>query len=474
MSIIHTTFSQGFATPARQKQLRPRGVTSMIAMMYLVLISSLAVGFYVMTTMSAQISKNDDAGARAYMAASSGMDFMRRQMAKVHIPSGTLPGDAINKYYPNLQTLINGTPNMAGQTIRRDDFVIYIPGDDNGFIKLDPQGNARFRASVHDWDGDIVVKVDGYYGPYAKRSITMDFSRKQRTSSIFDYAIASKGGVVMSQGELNSLDPKQSSIATIFSGRPADTQAITVTGGIIGGKLNLLNAASITVTGGTVDGSSSPANILAYHTLYLDDPPDFPLVDPTVFKKYAVNVYGAMSKKKVAQNILIKKNTNPTFNANDTVQGIMYIESPNKVTFNGDFNLQGFLVMESSGSTTDLLDFKGNLTQTPPPPQQEFDAVRATTGISILAPGAAMSLSGATNSVLKGNVIVDTFYNHGSADVQLDRGSVMTLNPNDKSAWFNGKTVKFTATGGNNAPNQGLSYSTYYTPDPATWQEPTE
>jgi hypothetical protein len=174
------------------------------------------------------------------------------------------------------------------------------------------------------------------------------------------------------------------------------------------------------------------------------------------------------------QNILIKANTNPKFNANDTVQGIMYIESPNVVTFNGNFNLQGFIVMEQSASTTDALNFKGNFSQTPVPSDKAFDDVRSTTGVSVLAPGAAMYISGSVDSILKGNVIVDTFHNDGSADIQIDRGTLMTLNPNGKSAWFEGKTVKFTATGAKNAPNKGITYSSYYNPDPTSWQEPTE
>ena len=130
--------------------------------------------------------------------------------------------------------------------------------------------------------------------------------------------------------------------------------------------------------------------------------------------------------------------------------------------------------MEKGVSTTDFLNFKGNFSQTPVPPDKAFDEVRATTGVSILAPGAAVTMTGSVDSILKGNVIVDSFHNNGSADIQLDRGSLITLNPNDKSAWFEGKTVKFTATGGNNVPGQGLSYSAYYLADPTSWQEPTE
>ena len=122
--------------------------------------------------------------------------------------------------------------------------------------------------------------------------------------------------------------------------------SIAMTGGTIGGDLTMMDTANISVTGGSVGGSSLISQILSAHVHTTDTAPEFPTFDPTVYKAYATNNW--VNNAKVQQNIIIKKNTNPKFNANDTVQGLMYIESPNQVTFNGDFKLQGFIVMESS------------------------------------------------------------------------------------------------------------------------------
>ena len=160
------------------------------------------------------------------------------------------------------------------------------------------------------------------------------------------------------------------------------------------------------------------------------------------------------------------------FAGGDTVQGIMYIESPNTVTFRGNFNLQGFIVFENAGNeATNSLDFRGNVSQTPLPSSPQFDPIRATTGVAILAPTAAVTMSGSTDSFLKGNLIIGTFGFSGSADIQIDQGTLMTLNAGANSAKFAGKTVKFTATGANNKPNQGLSYSSYYAAKPSSYQE---
>src|SRR4051812_32275671 len=84
-----------------------RGMTSVIAMLYLVLIASLSVGFYAATTTQTRVANNDAHAARAYMAAQSGMDFMRREMAKVKIASGVRPEQAIDDYYVDLQNQLN-------------------------------------------------------------------------------------------------------------------------------------------------------------------------------------------------------------------------------------------------------------------------------------------------------------------------------------------------------------------------------
>lgn len=446
-----------------------RGVTALIAMMYLVLISSLALGFYAMTTTSSQLANNDERIAKAYMAADSGMDFMRRQLAKVRVPPLTAPANSINAYYPNLQAMLNGTGNLGGGSISRTGNTIYVPA--TGAIKLDSAGNSSFRATITDWAGEIVVKVEGIYGTTSvARTITMDFTRQTRTSSIFDFAVASKGQIVMKKGTVSSSTGVDPAIATMFSALSSGT-AITVSGGTIGGDLNLMDTASVSVTGGSVGSSSIISQILSDHVHTTDTSPEFPTFDPTVYKTYATNNW--VDKKKTQQNIIIKANTNPKFNANDTVQGIMYIESPNQVTFQGNFNLQGFIVMESSASTTDQLNFSGNLTMTPVPSGATFNSVRAVSGVAIMAPNAAMSMTGSSGGAIKGNVVVKTFNFQGAADLQFDLGTLMTLSATANSAVFNGaKSVRFSATGSNNIPSQGITYSQFYVAKPTTYQEP--
>src|SRR5689334_19722621 len=88
---------------------RHHGLTSVLAMLFLVLFATLAVGFYSMTNSAAQISSNDDRVSRAFLAAESGMDFMRYQLANVHISPSTPASNVLSALYHDLQTQINGT-----------------------------------------------------------------------------------------------------------------------------------------------------------------------------------------------------------------------------------------------------------------------------------------------------------------------------------------------------------------------------
>src|SRR4051794_13873739 len=108
---------------------RRRGVSSVLAMLYLVLFSALAVGFYASVSTAVQVSYNDQRAIQAYGAADSGLEFMRYQLANVTIPSATAKTDVINKLYDNLLAHVDGTLNMpTGSHVVKTGNTINIPG----------------------------------------------------------------------------------------------------------------------------------------------------------------------------------------------------------------------------------------------------------------------------------------------------------------------------------------------------------
>jgi hypothetical protein len=279
----------------------------------------------------------------------------------------------------------------------------------------------------------------------------------------------------VSKGSLTSVAGVDPGIVSLMSALDAGT-AMNISGGTIGGKLTYLDSAGISVTGGTVHGDSTPAVIMANDVTTTDTAPEKPTFDPTVFRAYATANW--VNNAKTQSNIYIPPNSNPKFNGGDTVQGIMYIDSPNQVTFNGNFTLKGFIVMakvKANGTTSsnDSLTFSGNLTMSPLPNQSAFDALRSVSGIAIMAPNAAISMTGSSGGNIKGSVIGKSYDWSGASDLQVDQGTIMTMDSTiSPSAYFHSsKSIKWTATGSSNPPSAGVSYSQYFLPKPQSYQE---
>jgi hypothetical protein len=444
-------------------------MTSVLAMLYLVLFSTLAVGFYAATNTSNQVTHNDKNVTAAFLVSESGMDFMRYQLANVHVDAATPPDQVLDALYAQLQEQLDGTSNLNGASIAKSGNTIQIPGDPNARIKTDASGVGGFRAIITDWAGEIVVKTDGKYGGTAGagRAISMDFTRQEHETSVFDYAVASKGQVVMAKGAVTSVTGVDPKIATIMSGLHSNG-AVTMSGGMLGGDVSVLEGYTANITGGSVAGETNLSMIYADHVHEVEEP-EWPTFDTSVYAPYATNTWAPGVP---LVNVRIPAGTNKKFTGNQTIQGIMYIEAPASIEFQGNVNLQGFVVFQNAGSgLTNKLTFSGNVTQSPLPNGSQFDSLRATSGVAILAPNTAVRMTGSTDSYLRGNVITESFNYAGSADIQIDRGTLMAMKNTPNAVIFNGKTVKFTATGKGNQPSIGVTYSTFFSPDPTSYQE---
>jgi hypothetical protein len=447
-------------------------MTALLAMLFLVLFSALAVGFYSAVTMASQVSSNDQRVAQAYLAAESGMDFMRYQLARVSIPPGTPQANILAELEKDLKEQLHGTYNFLGKEIKMTGNVIQIPANPSQFVTTSADGITGFRATITDWAGEIVVKIEGRYGNTAGvgRAFQMDFTRASKPTTVFDFAVASKGKIAMQKGTVSG-PPGNELLASVMSGKET-APAIAMSGGTITGNLTVVGPGLASVTGGTVRGSSNAAYIQANYVKQTPDKPEFPVVDTTVFKAYATNTYTSGS---ILKNVRIPAGTNPKFTGGSTIQGILYIESPNTVEFRGHTQMQGMIVFENAGTpATNVIDMRGNFSHLPLPNGAEFDSLRSISGIAVMAPTTSMVISGSVDSLLKGNVILGQFRNGGSADWTIDQGTLMTLDEpaaGTETTVFNGKTVKFLSTGANNQPTTGLVYSSYFKPKPISYQE---
>jgi len=437
-------------------------------MLFLVLFASLAVGLYTAAATNAIVSTNEKNGSISLMAAESGMDFIRYQLSLIKVPPTTPVDQTFSYVADHLQNALEGSGNLGSNSVAVSSSSVSIPANSNAFVKVDNSG-AEFRATLEKVGTMIRVKTTGRYinASASNRAVQMDYQRTDVPTTVFNFAIASPGKVLMQKGSVTSTTGVSSNIASIMSARES-SPAISVSGGIIGGDLNITAPSLANVTGGSVGGTTILAQIINQHT-HVVQQPEFPYVDTTYFRQFAVNTYSSGSTLK---NMRIPAGTNPKFTGGATIQGILYVESPNTVEFRGNVNLQGFIVFENKNtSAVNVIDMRGNFSQTPLPSGAEFDVLRSIGGISVLAPTTKVVISGSVDSYLMGNVILGGFSNGGSADWTIDKGSIIALDTASDAAVFNGKTVKFTATGQYNMPTAGLRYSTYFRPQSSSYDE---
>src|SRR5262245_12787372 len=133
---------------------RSRGMTSVLAMLYLVLFATLAIGFYAATNTSIHVTHNDTNVNHAFMVSESGMELMPYQIANVHVPASPPPDQVIDALYAQLQTHLDGTSNLNGGSLSRSGNTIQIPGGTSARIKTDASGVGGFRATITDWAGE--------------------------------------------------------------------------------------------------------------------------------------------------------------------------------------------------------------------------------------------------------------------------------------------------------------------------------
>src|SRR6266404_4966729 len=131
-----------------------RGVTSVLAMLYLVLFSCLAVGFYAAVTTAVQVSTNETHGRHAMLSAESGMEFMRYVMGNVDIPHTTPPDQMWNQLCTQVKQQLDGTTNVGGATVSMPaGEVMNLPT-----ITLDSSGATLTASLVHSGQ-QVIVKV---------------------------------------------------------------------------------------------------------------------------------------------------------------------------------------------------------------------------------------------------------------------------------------------------------------------------
>jgi hypothetical protein len=485
---------------ATSRQQR-RGISSVLAMIYLTLFGVLALGFYAQVNSSMMVARNEGAGKRAALAAESGLAFARYHLYQIWIPPLTTADQMIEQSYQDLRTQLNGTANLKGGSIGYvANTSIDIPAGANNYVELTPGGD-RFHITITRKAGTrrMVVKVigaspitsGGVVVGFTRAGIECEFDTKEHKSSIFSYGMASRGSVAITPANkiVTGIPAQNASILCLAPATPGVTiGALTntlPTG--VSGEITVLNGVTPSLVGPvSVDGITDKAQILApnpdpalehVHHIAPTEVPEWPVLDTALFKQYATNTY--VVGKAVYDNTIIPPNTNPVFNGPLTIRGVLYVQQPNIVTIAGNVTMQAVVIGENKSVgtlATNIIQLSGNggaklpLDTLPVVASGSnpdiFKEVRTLTGNFIMAPGFDVTLTGNFGAIT-GDIAGDRVTVTGSAAATIN-GAVYTLTNNLLRIAGSAQV----SIGANPYTHRvGSTFSERYIPTPDTYKE---
>ena len=404
------------------------GLASIVAIILLAVLVALAAGLAGPSDLGLQKGRNLADAQRARLAAESGLAFIVPHLRNLALSWTTTDSTLSANVAAALAGRLNGTANLAGQVVQRAGDTVTVPiiqTNDGAFqVLLVKSGVNTLRLEVHGWRGDL------------RRIVALDlYLTAANPNSAFNYGIASRGAIAVS-GNAQIRGKNQATDASVIS-TTAGPVAITIEGNtIIDGDVSSVGAATTVVISGspTIAGSQNPV-VIAQHIHFGVEAPVFPEVDTGVFRPLANGdvIDGSTDTTRhgaVFNNPTIKANTNPTFSSDVVLNGIVFVEAPNRVTFTAKVTLNGLVATEQASSPLAdcRLSFAGQVEAfgvSALPSGPMFDQAKQMTGTFIVAPGFDVSFAGQFTAI-NGTIAAEKLTFSGQASGTVN-GSVIGL-----------------------------------------------
>jgi hypothetical protein len=467
-------------------------MTSVLAMLYLVLFASLAVGFYAATNTAVQISSNERHSRQAMLSAESGLEFFRHVLGGVEIPSFTPSSQMWGTLCQQVATELNRTPNFGGAEVSPPTGgattwtlpTMTLPGGAVCSVTLAPNSSNADTVDVTVTGVEPDLRTDKTKGTAPlQRKIQVTFVKGPRASEIFDYGVASKSAIAMSgkaQITGTSGNLGQGSVLSATS----KAVPLSMTGSpVISGDFSYTNPNGAPTFGnGTIAGYKASDSKFFDHVHAGVREPEFPTIDTSSFEQYvpgptdvgaSVISTNPPSSRKSFTNIRIKAGANPGFSAGSVLQGVIYIETPNNIKFTGGVTIQGVIVVQNNptGSVdTNSIHFGGNVTHQGVetlPNTAPFVGLPQLSGSFLLAPKFTVTMTGNSNNV-GGTIVTGKLDVSGTAGANV-KGTVINLE--DTAVNMTGTSdIIIRASGADKYP-AGITFGSHFTPNYKTYVE---
>ncbi|MHC4168214.1 MAG: pilus assembly PilX family protein [Planctomycetota bacterium] len=435
--------------PAR---LKHAGAVLIVSMIFVVIFSALAICMATVSGNNVQLANNHQDLNSALAAAQSGHEVMRYLLSNILIASSATPEQYLNEIVTTIQT----TSPLANVNLDSSGAILSVPLDSVAGHTFEGQ----LQVDTSQSPPLLQLSVTGHSGQ-TSRTIAVTYSIERYEFPIFHYGLATRGPLYFtgSPGGCTITATNSAWEADVFVASEGDALAVQCLGNSsfdgdfsIGNEVGYFDFQRELQIAGDV-GQAAIDN----HVFVGEETLEFPAPDTTYFTHYAtgpiVDSSWDFTKNHTLINATIKGGTSPTFTGSVTIQGILFIESPNKVTFDRTVLLEGMIVADGDIDNPDPgqnnLVFAGNFDSQPFPPDPQFDAMRAEEGTSVLAPGFKTTFCG-NFSTLQGAVAVSGAVFAGNMNAQI-RGTI--INYSDSPTLIEGNaTINFDRVGTTKIP----------------------
>jgi len=424
-----------------------KGAALLMSMIVLTILSTWAVAMYSISGTNVQLAENQCKADGARASAESGVEVMRYWLSHFAVPGDTAASAVFGLLANSLASDLadNGVSQMApsysGSTIG----IASVP--------LNSSTEQSFSAQITEEPNKETIRVDvtGTYGS-ASRRIQFAYKIDTRADNVFDYGVATKGplslaGNILLDGVTISLE------SDVYIESENSILALSIIGNSqIAGDVHIGNSlATVDLQGGKAGiGGETGSDAIDKHVSFGVAPTEFPTPNPDYFKHYATSVIDSSTDTTADatfENVRIAAGTNPNFSGHVTLEGIVFIETPNVVTFTGGSTVTGIIVGNGDtddDSGTNQINFVGNVDSRPVkdlPQEPQFDGIRDEQGTFLMAPGFLCTFGGSFNTLngaIAGNgieffgnaggTVAGSILNYADRDMTLSGNSDLLFN----------------------------------------------
>ena len=371
--------------------LRPNGCVLVISMIFMVLLSVLSISMATMSDSNLQIANNYSKGSRAIESAQSGLEILRHYLDNIAVQP------TLGNVATELQTDMTAYYNPGHATIT-------IP-----YVTLNLQSKQYYDAKITLLDDLTTLQLDitGMCDNIS-RTIRTNFVFDETGNTVFDFGVATKGPLDMTgQAEIDGVNTVDIAIeASVY---------IEGVDGLLGDSFSITNNASVAgnVSIADPDGAytvgtkASVGGVEGDDNVFVGVPyVEFPTPNPDYFSEFAtgdtIDSTTNLSNYAVLNNVTIAANTNPTFASHVTINGVLFIETPNQVSFAGQSIVNGVIVGDGELDSPDSsLTFSGQVISSDASSldPEVFGGIVNETGTFILAPGFELDFSGQASTM---------------------------------------------------------------------------